>query len=144
MELRVGFVAPWEAGAVWSDYGPAVSEAVGWIETMRRAAVPVSIDGALPFCLFSDAQQGMLARECLAADDYRQPRITLAFRADDTAAPWSGPLRHLVRSWTGVPIGSLLNFYRARERMAKMREGKRSAALERDELEASYTMGGCP
>lgn len=118
VELRIGFVAQWEAGARWSDYAPAASAAVEWIETMSRASVPVSIDGALPFCLFTDAQQGMLARECLAADDYRQPRTTLAFRADDTVSPWSGPLRHLFRSSTGVPIGSLLNFYRARERMS--------------------------
>jgi len=89
----------------------------GMIDLVRRLSrngCDVGIRGALPFCAFTDAEQGVLARECLAAEDYRSPEIVFSYRSDGSVSPWRGHLENLL-----VEPGedrAMRNFFRARQR----------------------------
>lgn len=83
------------------------------IQHLSRAGCEVGFRGALPFCAFSDAEQGVLARECLAVEDYRRPELLLAYRSDGDVAPWRGPLQNLLMA--PADERSLRSFFRARQ-----------------------------
>ena len=85
------------------------------IERLSANGIRTEIFGPLPFCFFSDANLGVLARESLPYADYRKDTITLSIDAKGNITPWNGfdwlPVTYLD---DGMTLKDLHDFYRVR------------------------------
>ncbi|MCF6158542.1 MAG: hypothetical protein E3K32_08190 [wastewater metagenome] len=94
---------------------PQAQKMVQFISMLANRNLRIEITSPLPFCLFSESELGMLARECLPNYDYRRDIIILAINTAGAVFPWHGPMRSLVvpveNNMTFVQIN---NFYKVR------------------------------
>lgn len=96
-------------------YKPLAVQMIRLITKLAFRGIRTEVRGPLLFCLFSDSELGILARECLPNSDYRTCAITLSINQYGTISTWDGPMQSLFTYVEKeMTMQHIYNFYKVR------------------------------